>query len=68
MSAVVAFSIIRGAETDHNELTKADIRAFLTANRYQPTEPEIERVFWRLDHNKDGKVTYPDFVKVFKDN
>ena len=34
MSAVVAFSIIRGAETDHNELTKADIRAFLTANRY----------------------------------
>jgi Ca2+-binding EF-hand superfamily protein len=67
LSAVVAFSLIKSS--DNNELTKEDIKNFLIRNSYRDvTQAEIDCIFWRLDHNKDGKLTYTDFCNVYDDS
>jgi Ca2+-binding EF-hand superfamily protein len=45
----------------------ADIYRFLTDNGYSPSETDILSIFWRLDHNKDGKLTYQDFCQIYDD-
>lgn len=66
LSAVVAFSMIKTSET--NELTKSDILQFLSKNGYQPTSDDIDSLFWRLDHNKDGRLAYSDFCQIYDDS
>lgn len=59
LTSVVAYSMLK--RDSNNELTKEGIRMFLEQNGYSPTQGDIEGIFSRLDHNKDGKVTYADF-------
>lgn len=66
LSSVVAFSLIKTSES--NEVCKDDIFKFLTENGYSPTDKDINAIFWRLDHNKDGKLTYTDFCQIYDDS
>lgn len=66
LSAVIAFSLIKTSE--NNELTKNDIQQFLTKNGYQPSIDDVDSLYWRLDHNKDGRLTYSDFCQIYDDS
>jgi hypothetical protein len=59
LSSVVAYSLLK--DSVRNEVEKSDIQRFLVENGYSPTLQDIESIHWRLDHNKDGKLTYQDF-------
>jgi len=56
LSSVVAYSLLKDSE--RNEVDRDDLYRFLVGNGYSPTQQDIESIMWRLDHNKDGKVTY----------
>jgi hypothetical protein len=66
LSSVVAYSLMKSSEK--NEVTMADLYKFLTESGYNPTENDINAIFWRLDHNKDGKLTYQDFCLTYDDS
>ena len=65
ISPVVAFSLIKAPQT--NEITHSDLTRFLQDNGYAPCESDIEAIYYRLDHNKDGLITYSDFTNVYKE-
>lgn len=66
LTSVVAFSLLKS--TEKNEVTMAELFKFLTDSGYSPTENDINAIFWRLDHNKDGKLTYQDFCVIYDDS
>jgi|LauGreDrversion4_2_1035121.scaffolds.fasta_scaffold190719_2 Ca2+-binding EF-hand superfamily protein len=59
LTSVIAYSLLKDSEK--NEVEREDIARFLEGNGYAPSDEDIEGIFWRLDHNKDGKLTYSDF-------
>jgi Ca2+-binding EF-hand superfamily protein len=59
INSSVAFSYVKGE--GKNEIEKEDIARFLRDNDYDPKEEDVKGIFTRLDHNKDGKITYQDF-------
>jgi Ca2+-binding EF-hand superfamily protein len=65
LSSVIAYSLLKN--TERNDIDKVDIYRFLVENGYSPSERDIEAIFWRLDHNKDGKLTYQDFCQIYDD-
>lgn len=67
VTSVVAYSLIKAPES--NEVTKESLKGFLRENGYKEVSMEdIEGLFFRLDHNRDGKVTYSDFIKIYDDS
>jgi hypothetical protein len=63
---VVAFGLLK--QTEINEVTLEDVRTFLENNGYEdPSDEDLQGICRRLDHNKDGKITYQDFTQVFDD-
>lgn len=65
IDSVIAYSMLKQSEI--NEISMEDIGKFLTTNGYQPTQDDLEGIFRRLDHNKDGKITYSDFSQMYDD-
>lgn len=45
------------------ELTVSDLMDFLADNKLSATSSEANFLFKRFDINRDGRITYPDFVK-----
>ena len=63
---MIAFSLIKSS--DCNELTKEDLGMFLKDNGYDPSDADLQGIFTRLDHNKDGRLTYSDFCEIYDDS
>lgn len=66
LTSVIAYSLLKN--TEKNEVEREDISRFLLANGYSPSEEDINGIFWRLDHNKDGVLTYQDFCQFYDDS
>ncbi|TNV82396.1 hypothetical protein FGO68_gene12012 [Halteria grandinella] len=66
INSVVAFGMLK--QTEVNEVTIIDIAMFLKENGYpEHSREDLEGIFRRLDHNKDGRITYQDFSMAFDD-
>lgn len=59
INSSVAFSYVK--VDGRNEIATEDIARFLRDNEYEPKEEDLKGIFMRLDHNKDGKISYQDF-------
>lgn len=43
------------------ELTVTDLNDFLADNKIYPTKAQSDYLFRRLDLNRDGRITYPEY-------
>ncbi|CAD8125657.1 unnamed protein product [Paramecium sonneborni] len=48
-----------------NEISLKDLDSFLYKQEVQPELEDLELLFNRLDTDRDGKVSFPDFINIF---
>ncbi|CAK84732.1 unnamed protein product (macronuclear) [Paramecium tetraurelia] len=48
-----------------NEISLKDLDSFLYKQQVQPELEDLELLFNRLDTDRDGKISFPDFINIF---